>query len=303
MSPHLYLIVNPRAGHHKGNRLASRVVAEFRGLGLEVTVEHSGSPGEVAHLAQRAADSGASCLAVAGGDGSASEAVNGLMKSQAECALGIVPVGTGNDFVKAAGLPGAWQQACSAIADSCRAGPPYSRVDVGVCNGHYFINCLGIGLDARISMEANRLKHLRGHTVYLAALLRTLWRGIPTPNAVVEWDGNRLEQPVTLVCACNGQVVGSMFRMAPDARVDDGLMDIVIADGVNRRQALMIAPRVIAGTHQGLPQVRCLRTRQLTIHLDQPTPLQTDGELIAENAMALEIRLIPAGLAVLGRQG
>jgi len=299
----LHLLINPHAGHRKGGQVAERLLRHLRELGLDPVVQHSGASGDLERLAMQAADSGARCVAVAGGDGSVSEVVNGLMKSQAECALAIIPLGTGNDFVKAAGLPGDWREACEAIARGLHGGQGFARVDVGVCNGHYFINCLGVGLDARISMEANRLKHLRGHTVYAVALLKTLWRGIPTPRAVVEWDGQRMEQAITLVSVCNGQVVGSMFRMAPDARVDDGLLDVVIAARVSRSRALAIAPRVVAGTHLGLPEVRCLRTRQLAIHLAHPVPLQTDGELIAENVMALDIRLVPGALALCGFPG
>jgi len=297
--PHLHLILNPRAGHRKAHSLASSIESELLSLGLEVTIAESASPGHITELALQAADAGHANIAIAGGDGSLCEAVNGLMRSQSEPALGVIPVGTGNDFVKTAGLPSDWQEACRDIAQACRGERSLPRVDVGVCNGHYFMNCLGIGLDARIAMEANKLKHFGGHTVYLIAVLKTLWKGIPRPKARIEWEGNKLEQETCLITICNGQVVGSMFRMAPNARIDDGLLDVVIARGVNRLEALGLVHRVIAGTHESLAKIRTLQTRQISIHLDEPTPVEADGELIAEGAMALEIDLIPGGLALL----
>lgn len=297
--PHLHLILNPRAGHRKAHSLAASIESELMGLGLEVTIAESNGPGHITELALQAADAGHKNIAIAGGDGSLCEAVNGLMRSQSEPALGVIPVGTGNDFVKTAGLATDWQEACRDIARACREKQPLPRVDVGSCNGHYFINCLGIGLDARIAMEANGLKHFGGHTVYLIAVLKTLWKGIPRPRARIEWDGKELEQEICLMTVCNGQVVGSMFRMAPNARVDDGLLDVVIAAGVSRLEALGLVHRVIAGTHEGLAKIRCMQTRQISIHLDEPTPVEADGELIAKGAMALEINLIPGALALL----
>ena len=297
--PHLHLIVNPCAGHRKAHTHASDIEKRLTQLGLEVTLAHSKERGDISELARQAADAGMGHIAVAGGDGSVCEAVNGLMRSPAEAALGILPVGTGNDFVKTAGLARNWQDACQDIALACKLDRPLSRVDVGICNSHYFANCLGIGLDARIAMEANKLKHFGGRTVYLIALVKTLWKGIPRPRAKIEWDGKQLEQEISLITVCNGQVVGSLFRMAPNARVDDGLLDVVVARGVSRFEALGLAHRVIAGTHENLPQVSTLQARQITVHLDEPTPVEADGELIAENAMALDIKLIPAALTLL----
>lgn len=297
--PHLHLILNPRAGHRKAHSLAGAIESELVSLGLDVTVSESTGPGHITELAQQAADAGHENIAIAGGDGSLCEAVNGLMRSQSEPSLGVIPVGTGNDFVKTAGLASDWQDACRDIARACRGERQLPRVDVGVCNGHYFMNCLGIGLDARIALEANGLKHFGGHTVYLIAVLKTLWKGIPRPMARIEWEGNTLEQEICLMTVCNGQVVGSMFRMAPNAQVNDGLLDVVIARGVTRLEALGLVHRVIAGTHEGLAKIRTLQTRKISIHLDEPTPVEADGELINEGAMALEIDLIPGALALL----
>jgi YegS/Rv2252/BmrU family lipid kinase len=302
----LHLIINPCAGHRKARSLLPAIEKELALLGMDVTVSRSMGKGDIRQQAQQAAEAGIRHIAVAGGDGSVCEAVNGLMRSPREAALGIIPVGTGNDFVKTAGLAQDWRSACRDISLACRQVEALPRVDIGVCNGHYFANCLGIGLDARIAMEANRLKHFGGRTVYLIALLKTLWKGIPRPRASIQWDGNQLDQQISLVTVCNGQVVGSMFRMAPNARVDDGLLDVVVAQGVGRLRALGLAHRVIAGTHERLPQVRTFKTRQIILHLDAPTPVEADGELVSEGAMALDISLIPGGLSLLcpsGRAG
>jgi diacylglycerol kinase family enzyme len=81
--------------------------------------------------------------------------------------------------------------------------------------------------------------------------------------------------------------------------VDDGLLDVVVAQGVSRMQALQLARKVIAGTHESLPQVRTLKTSHISVHLDEPTPIEADGEVISESAMALDVSVLPAALALL----
>ena len=98
----------------------------------------------------------------------------------------------------------------------------------------------------------------------------------------------------------NGQVAGGIFPLAPQARINDGLLDIVIADAMNRRQVLRLLPRLMKGTHLSLPSVSLIRSRTLKLESRLPLPVQTDGEIVTASARYLDIELIPGRLSIIG---
>lgn len=286
------LLINPSAGRNRGRRLRSQIVA---GLGLpEACVFASEQPGHLQSLATAAADSGYRRIVVAGGDGSIFEVVNGIMASASSPALGIIPVGTGNDFIKAAGIPLAWRDACRLIASS-----QTRQVDLGRCNGQYFANGVGIGLDAEIGHAAQGISWFRGPMVYLAAAFRTLAGGISAPEVTIAFDGGELVQRVTLVAVSNGSCYGGLFHIAPDASIADGQLDLIIADHVTRTRAMALIPKVIRGEHMDDPAVRYLQTREVRIQSATPLPVQIDGELVAGGLTDVTIEVHPRCLQLL----
>lgn len=288
------LVVNPVAGRGAGRALAERIVAELDRAGLEVEPVFTAAPHHAEELVRGVAASHERVL-VAGGDGTVCEAVNGAMDAPRRPRLGIIPIGTGNDFAKMLGPDRNWRAACRRIA--CAAG---SQVDVGRCNGRYFANGIGIGFDAQVAIEARRVRYLRGNAVYFLALARTLLLRYATPQVTVSHDGGVLRQSITLVAAANGRWYGGAFCMAPDADIRDGRLELVVARGLGRAGILRLVPKVLRGTHIHDQAVRVFRTRRASVISDIPLPVHADGEILAGDATRLDIEILPRALTVLG---
>lgn len=286
------LIINPLAGHRAGNRFGSVIARELRRAGLQVCARFTCGPGDAIRIAQQFITEEQDAIVVAGGDGTLSEAVHGLLEGDADLPLGLIPIGTGNDFAKALGLvPLDWRGACERFA---QGGERY--VDAGRCNERYFINGVGIGLDARVAIEANRLRWLRGNAVYGVALANTLLHHYRTPTVRVHGPGIDLRQGMTMLALANGQVYGGAFRIAPRARIDDGKLDMVIAEGLPRRRILGLLPKVLKGSHLDHPAVRTQAVTHVEVELDAPLPVHADGEIVSTAASSVRIRVLPGRL-------
>ena len=289
------LLANPAAGSGRGGRLAAAAARLLESRGLAVEMVLSRGPGHLAAAAAAEAARGRARLVALGGDGTVSEVARGLLEvPSAPTLLGIIPLGTGNDYVKSLGLPRSWREACAALAAGCKP----RRVDVGRVNGRWFINAAGFGFDAAIAHATARYKWLPGPLGYAAGLLAALRAGVGAPLCTLRWDGGEDRRAITLVAACNGQYAGGLFRLAPEAQLDDGLLDLVWADALGRLGVLRHAPRVIRGAHAGLAIAHQARSARLEVHSDRPLPAQADGELLGLEVERLEIELAPAALAL-----
>lgn len=290
----LDLVVNPCAGRGRAGRTLPQVLERLRRLGFAVEPKLTRAPGEAGALVRAALQRGADCVAVAGGDGTLNEALEGYVGVARDGqALAVVPLGTGNDFAKMLGHASDWARACDAIGAGARR-----RVDAGVCNGRFFVNGIGAGFDAQVALEAQGVRWLRGNAVYGLALARTLLLRYATPRARLSHDAGVHEGEVTLVAAANGAYYGGAFHMAPQADVADGLLDVVIADALSRLGILGLVPHVLRGTHLGRPGVRMLRTRRLVLEAEAPLVVHADGEILARAATRLEIDVLPEALLV-----
>lgn len=287
------VLANPAAGNGRCRRLAAGAVAMLERAGLAAETTISRGPGHLAEIAAAEAGRGRGRVIALGGDGTISEVARGLLSvPESSTALGIVPLGTGNDFVKSAGLPRAWPSACRALA----AGFSARRVDAGRANGRWFVNGVGFGFDAAIVRSTQRYKWLPGPLGYAAGLLDALRVGAGLPVCTLRWDGGEDRRAITLAAACNGEYAGGLFRLAPGARLDDGRLDVIWADALGRLQVLRLALEVIRGRHESSPAVHRRRTARLQIASDLPLAAQADGELIGEALYELEVELEPGAL-------
>jgi YegS/Rv2252/BmrU family lipid kinase len=290
----LELIVNPAAGRGRAGRLLPQVLARLHRAGFAGEPRLTRSPGEASVLVREALGRGAACVAIAGGDGTVNEAVNGYVGVARDAqALGVIPLGTGNDFAKMLGVGSDWSRACDAIGSGA-----LRRVDAGVCNGRYFVNGVGAGFDAQVALEAQGIRWLRGNAVYGLALARTLLWHHSTPRARIAHDAGVHEGEVTLVAAANGAYYGGAFHMAPQADVGDGRLDVVVADALSRLGILGLVPHVLRGTHLGRPGVRLLRTRRLVIESEAPLAVHADGEILARAARRIDVEILAGALQV-----
>ena len=282
------LLVNPAAGRGAGRQLAPEVRDRLRRAGTQCEIALTRGPGEMRALVAAALLDGADCVAVAGGDGSVNEAVNGYVGVARENqALAVIPLGTGNDFAKMLGVGNDWRHACERIAGGRRR-----RVDAGRCNGHVFANGIGAGFDAQVALEANGIRWLRGNAVYGLALARTLLLRYVTPNARIVYDGGMIEGRITMLAAANGTTYGGGFRIAPDADIADGMLDLMVAHRLSRAGIIGFIPHVLRGSHVGRRGVTMVRTRRLVVETDEPLAVHADGEIIDGAAKRLEVEVL-----------
>jgi YegS/Rv2252/BmrU family lipid kinase len=299
MPDRFYVILNPMAGRGAAARAWPAVRAVLEGAGATVQLAETARRGEAVGLAEAASGAGWPAVVAMGGDGTVHEVANGLLRASGggvtAAALGIVAVGSGNDFALLAGVPRDPAQAARRIAAGAER-----RVDAGRVGDRWFTNGVGVGLDARVAIEANRNRRLRGIGIYLWALARVL-RSFRPPVVRVEIDGGEvMERPLTLVTVGNGGRHGGGFWICPDARIDDGLLDVCVCDGLGRLRILRFLPKTIRGTHVGESCVHMRTARRVRISSDTPLPVHADGEILFEDARELEIEIAPGRLRLLG---
>lgn len=273
------LLFNPTAGRGRAGRRVAAVSAMLDANSISHTPIASRTVGDIEHLATQAIADGHDRLIIAGGDGSIYEAVNGILHSERGADLGVIPIGTGNDFAKAAAIPLHWEHATSLLADRLKSGAPARAIDAGRCNERYFANGAGIGFDARVSAIARSIRLPIGDLVYLIALFRAMLEGVSTPRMTLSFANERVEGELTLASFSNGPWIGGMFHIAPKARNDDGLLELVYAEPVSRRRILALIPKLLRGTHLSEPDVHTFSIRKCIVVADAPVISHLDGEI------------------------
>lgn len=285
-------LVNP--GARQGAARAAvdrvRVLAGRLGAGLVV----SRRVGDLAEQARRAVEDGVERLLVAGGDGTLHHAVQGLAGSAT--ALGVIPMGTGNDLALALGTPRGLEEA---VQHALRA--PVRRIDLIRAGATFCVGYAGAGFDSEVAIRANQVKWGRGRWIYPWAALRTLVSFRP-PFAKVAWDGGTFEGRVMFVDTANLPTYGGGMRIAPSARIDDGLLDLLIVRKVPWLTFLSVFPKVYKGQHVGHPALLLETARRVEIEFDLPVHLYGGGEPVrpvpAGEKIVLEV--MPGALAVAG---
>lgn len=289
------LIANPIAGRGRGRKVLPAAEEALRHQGLQFKTEVTSRPLEAMEIARRAAEEGCELVVALGGDGTSHEVANGLLSSgNSEVALGMIPIGTGNDFADMFDTPTDLAQ----VALRIREGKT-RLIDVGRINDRYFVNIVGVGFDALVSIQALKIQHvLRGFPLYLAAVFITL-KEYQIPHITVEFDGERLSMPMTMINVANGKREGGGFLIAPDAQNDDGIFDICLARGLGRLGILRLLPEVIKGTHVDKEPVTMAKAKRVILDSPDPLPVHADGEIIYTEAHHLEIEIIPRRLRVI----
>ena len=273
------VFVNPTAG--RGT--AGKTVPSLRSLLHANEIRHeivlSQQRGDIERQIKQAIDNGAEKVIVAGGDGSVHEAVNGVLTAENSAALGVIPIGTGNDFAKACTIPPHWEDATVLLADRIRSEAPAHVIDVGQMNDRYFANGAGIGFDAKVTKIAEGIRLPIGDLVYLIAVFAGMWDGVRTPELRLDYGNESYSGQLTLASISNGDWVGGMFQIAPMARNDDGMLDLVIAKPVSNWRVLGLLPRLIQGTHIEQPEVVHQPIKHCEIVATSPVPSHLDGEV------------------------
>lgn len=303
-------ILNPAAQGGRARREWPKLDAAAQALGLDYSVSQTLGPRDGERLAVGLRERADLVVAV-GGDGTVQEVAAGLAGTDTR--FGVVPIGTGNDFANAIGVPRQLEASLRALIET-----PPTPVDVGKVSWtnaagevgrHLFINCLGAGIDAQAAIEAARFKLAQGRSAYLAGILRSLWMWREPHAEVAVSIGQRWEAeggaagtpfakgPVLLCEVGNGPTLGGGFLITPDAAPNDGLMDVCFVCHVRPRRVLSLLPKAVRGTHQGEPEVQTARTSAITIRAVRGSlPVQADGETVTDSAVWIGIEVWPGAL-------
>lgn len=305
--PPYTVILNPTAGHGNGLRARPLLQAALARQEIRYDLLCTEHPGHATLLARQAAQDGAGVLVAAGGDGTLNEVVNGLMQSalppQSRPLVGVLCVGRGNDFAASAGIPQDLPQACQLLKDA-----PRHRIDIGRVSGglhpqgRYFVNCVGVGFDAVGTIQAAKLPRWGGFASFLLAILKTIFLYSRAPLATIAYDGQSLTQRSLMISMMNGRRLGGGFLMAPHAQLDDGLLDLCIAEQMSPLRILRLIPHFMRGTQSTQKTIRTGRAS--TIHitaLDGPLPAQTDGEIISTDGRHLTVEVLPRQIDMICR--
>jgi diacylglycerol kinase (ATP) len=290
------ILYNPAAGRGKARATIDAVVDEARKRFGEVEVLPTEGPGDGVRRGREAAERGMARILVVGGDGTVHEATNGMLRSGVATlpAIAVIPEGTGNDFAKLIGTDGLSPR--EAVRRLARGTP--ARFDVGEGWGEYFVNTLGVGLDAEVTKHLQKVKRLRGTLAYGKALLGALGT-YEDIELEVEVGGEKFSGKWLLVAVGIGAVEGGGFNLMPDARPDDGLLDICAIRPTPLLRLLTLIPRVMLGSHTR--ESRCWMGRGTEVRFKGASPLtiHSDGELRSTGSTELVVTLHAGVLPVI----
>jgi diacylglycerol kinase (ATP) len=242
------IILNPTAGRGYGAKAEPELRRLLALEGVQYELVLTEAPWHAVELAREAAGGGFGMVVAAGGDGTTHEVANGLMAAAEEghagATLGIIPIGSGSDFAHTVGVPPDLVGACRRLAHGRLRVVDVGRVTLPGSNGHsrYFDNTVNIGFGGVVTVEARKIKRLRGIPLYLLAVLKTVFLYHRAPLVTIAYDDQERTLPSLMICVANGPREGGGFLVAPHAQPDDGLFDLCITSEVSQLQMLGLIP-------------------------------------------------------------
>lgn len=228
MKDNILLIINPNASKGKGRKKANKIKDLFALHGRRCAIAYTSGRGHAEKLAKSGVESGIKTIIAAGGDGTVNEVINGIMKARNhdKVAMGIIPVGRGNDFAWAAGIPCNLEKAVDIILNN-----EPRATDVGFGRGTdrekgvYFLNGMGLGFEPMVNFRAQEYRHLNGMASYIAAFIHMLFNPPRGYSMHVKIDDEEFDLVSQQFSCNNGRRMGSSFLMTPLAEIDDGKLD------------------------------------------------------------------------------
>jgi YegS/Rv2252/BmrU family lipid kinase len=296
------ILVNPISGRGHAGKMIPHIESLLRSHNLDFELVQTERPWHAAEIAEEASRKGVDVIAVASGDGTMNEAINGLMRARKagfnHTAMSMLPVGTGNDAAYGLGFSPDLEKAVDALARGER-----HCVDVGLVRGgdfpegRYFINGVGIGFDAAVGFEAVKIRWARGLLAYLIAALETIFLYYKPPLVEMELNGGKITMPALMVSIMNGKRLGGGFYTAPEGDPSDGHLDVCIASVAGRMRILTLIPYFLKGTQTSQPEIRMERTGRINVRAVKGVlPAHCDGETLCYQGQELSVELIPQAL-------
>lgn len=301
MNP-IKIILNPIAGRGYGARSEAEIRRLLKAEGVEFDLVRTEGYWHAAKLAEQAVRDGFEIIVAAGGDGTVHEVVNGLMATaKADGAivgtLATIPVGSGSDFAHNVGVPTDLAGACHRLVNGQTRIVDVGRVAVDDQPPTYFDNTINVGFGGTVMCEARKVKWVRGMALYLPVVLKTIFLA-RSPRITIKYDDEEITMPALMVAVGNGAREGGGFFCTPDAQLDDGLLDLCIAQSVSKLTQLSLVPRFMDGSHTNHKAVTMVRTKRLVITSPDNLVAHVDGEMLCTEAHRLTFEILPRRLRV-----
>lgn len=294
-----HMIYNPTAGPRDVRRELERLCSFFSDHDWSVDLRTTQQAGDAARMAREASSEGLDAVIVAGGDGTVNEAVNGLLGSRT--ALGVLPVGTGNLWAKQLRVPTYTLANPRRLREAARGliNAQVRPIDVGEVDGHAFLCWASAGLDAQVTTEMeprDRTTKRLGALAYLIAAV-TVARDFRGVDTTVTLDGERVEGRALLIVIHNIQEYGGVVDVAPRAKLDDGLLDVYVFEGLGFRYVLRHLVRVLSQRYLKGPNVVHRQAKWIEIEAAETLPVQVDGDPLGTTPV--RVRVVPRALHIL----
>ncbi len=297
------MIFNPIANLGRAWPVASnlrRVAEDLGGADWSGTVY----PGHASEIAEKAALDGYKTIVALGGDGTIHEVINGIMAVEPEKRprLGIVPVGSGNDFASTVGIP---RNSVEALKNVFSGTP--RRMDVAIAidgsgRKEYWMNTLGMGFDSAVNFYSRQIPIFQGFMIYFLALIRTIIENYRPFTITGTIDGEPFEKETLMLTVTNGRREGGGFLLSPDALQDDGLLNYTLVDVISRLKMLMAIPHFLKGTHDSLNYVKTGTFKKISLRSNNPLYIHADGEMFAgfsSQVTEMTLEVLPGAIEII----
>lgn len=301
------IILNPIAGRGYGARAENEIRRFLETEEADFDLVLTEGLWHAAELAEQAVRDGFDLVVAAGGDGTVHEVVNGMMATANDDTggnagvvgtLATLPVGSGSDFSHNVGVPPDLPGACQRLIHGQVRVIDIGRVAVDDQPARYFDNTINIGFGGTVTLEARKVKWVRGMALYLPVVLKTIFLA-RSPRMTVKYNNEEITMPMLMVTVGNGAREGGGFFCTPDAQPDDGLLDLCIAQAVGKLTQLSLVPRFMDGSHKDHPAVTMTRTKHAVITSPDNLIAHADGEMLCTEAHRLEFEVLPHRLRVM----
>jgi len=294
MQPTLF-IVNPEAGNF--TRKVKKLLDGFaHSHPKDVEIVETNHPGQATEIARR---TDKDRVVAVGGDGTVNEVINGLIGGQKS--FGVIPAGSGNDFIKAIGLENSVDVALRSLLTGSTITIDIGRANLAFGDGSsrhiYFANGLGSGFDASVAITASKIKYLRGTLRYVVAVMRTLGT-YRAPEFSVITDSRARRGKYLLIAIGNGPCAGGGFYLTPDAKPNDGLLNVCTIGDLPVPRILLVMPKVMRGKHRGEKAVHFDVGKNISISSNEPFCVHADGQILGRDVLSVGVSVMKNALEV-----
>ena len=291
----MLMVANPKSGVKSNKNILDLTISEFEKINIEFTLKYTEYAGHAINLVKNCNFNEYSSVCAVGGDGTLNEVLNGMLTrdDQRKVPIGLVPGGTGNSFMKTLDLLEPLEAIMKIINNKPRS------VDIMRASGsdgvYYSLNLVGWGMATDISIVAEKLRYIGGQRYNIASVIEIIINKKRPAKLII--DGVENANDYCFIIACNTKYVGKGMKMAPDAVIDDGLMDLIVVKKNSRSTLLSVFPKLFNGEHISHPACEYFRCRKFSIEPEQNDPLNIDGEIIGYAPVVVE--LIENGIELL----